>query len=156
GSTFPVGTTTVTCTATDAAGNQRTGSFTVTVTPGVDLSLAMSASPSPVVTGSNLTYTLVVTNTGSQPAQSVVLTDPLPAGASFPSATRSPGVGTLTSPKGNSGTVSWSVGTLGGGQSATLTLVVKVSAKAGSTLTNTASASSSSPEPNPDPHPDSA
>ena len=33
GSTFPVGTTTVTCTATDAAGNTGTASFTVTVTP---------------------------------------------------------------------------------------------------------------------------
>ncbi len=33
GSTFPVGTTTVTVTATDAAGNTTTGSFTVTVNP---------------------------------------------------------------------------------------------------------------------------
>jgi hypothetical protein len=32
GSTFPVGTTTVTCTATDAAGNHASGSFQVTVT----------------------------------------------------------------------------------------------------------------------------
>jgi len=31
GGTFPIGSTTVTCTATDAAGNQATGSFTVTV-----------------------------------------------------------------------------------------------------------------------------
>lgn len=31
GSTFPLGTTTVTCTATDAAGNSSSGSFTVTV-----------------------------------------------------------------------------------------------------------------------------
>ncbi len=32
GSLFPVGTTTVTCTATDSEGNPATGSFTVTVT----------------------------------------------------------------------------------------------------------------------------
>jgi hypothetical protein len=32
GSTFPVGVTTVTCTATDAAGNTGSASFTVTVT----------------------------------------------------------------------------------------------------------------------------
>ena len=31
GSVFPAGTTTVTCTATDAHGNSTTGSFTVTV-----------------------------------------------------------------------------------------------------------------------------
>ena len=36
GSTFPVGTTTVTCTATDAAGNTGTGSFTVTVLGAAD------------------------------------------------------------------------------------------------------------------------
>jgi FG-GAP-like repeat/HYR domain len=33
GHAFPVGTTTVSCTATDVAGNRTTGSFTVTVTP---------------------------------------------------------------------------------------------------------------------------
>jgi Ca2+-binding RTX toxin-like protein len=33
GSTFPIGTTTVTCTATDEAGNRATASFTVTVNP---------------------------------------------------------------------------------------------------------------------------
>jgi hypothetical protein len=33
GSFFPVGTTTVTCTATDAAGNTGSGSFELTVTP---------------------------------------------------------------------------------------------------------------------------
>src|SRR5207344_3026217 len=31
GSTFPIGTTTVTCTTTDAAGNTASGTFTVTV-----------------------------------------------------------------------------------------------------------------------------
>ena len=37
GSNFPVGTTTVTCTATDAAGNVGTGTFTITiVAPGGD------------------------------------------------------------------------------------------------------------------------
>ena len=35
GSTFPVGTTTVTCTATDAVGNTGSTTFTVTVTPAV-------------------------------------------------------------------------------------------------------------------------
>jgi uncharacterized repeat protein (TIGR01451 family) len=148
--TFPLGPTTVNCTATDAAGNTTTCTFTVTVVPVADLSVAASASPSPVVTGNSLTYTLVVTNNGPQSAQGVVLTDPLPAGSSFASATRSSNIGTLTTPKGNSSTVSWNVGTLDGGQSVTLTLVVKVSAKAGATLTNTASVTSSSP-PDPDP-----
>jgi uncharacterized repeat protein (TIGR01451 family) len=109
-----------------------------------------------VVSGSQLTYTITATNNGPQAAQGVVLTDPLPAGASFVSATRSANLGTLTTPRGNGSTVSWNIPTLTSGQSVTLTVVVKVSAKAGATLTNTASVSSSSPEPNPDPHPDSA
>jgi hypothetical protein len=37
GSTFPVGTTTVSCSASDAAGNAATGNFTVTVKPQPDL-----------------------------------------------------------------------------------------------------------------------
>jgi uncharacterized repeat protein (TIGR01451 family) len=147
GSTFPIDTTTVTCKAIDAAGNPSTCTFTVTVMPVADLSVAPIAPPSTVVTGSNLTYTLAVLNAGPQDAQSVALTDPLPAGTSFFSATAT--AGTLTTPKkGSGGTVTWSMGTgtLGGGNSVTLTLVVKVSAKAGAMLTNTASVSSSSPK----------
>jgi uncharacterized repeat protein (TIGR01451 family) len=143
GSTFPIGTTTVTCKAIDAAGNSQACSFTVTVTV-ADLSLTMSASPNPVMTGSNLTYTLAVQNAGSQPALGVALADPLPAGASFASATAN--AGAVTTPKGNGGTVRWNVGTLASGQSATLTLVVKVGARAATALTNTASVSTSSVE----------
>src|SRR5215212_2954056 len=36
GSTFPIGSTTVNCSATDAAGNEATGSFTVTITAARD------------------------------------------------------------------------------------------------------------------------
>src|SRR5206468_4752115 len=41
GSTFPIGTSTVNCTATDTAGNRSTASFLVVVSaPGVDCNLA--------------------------------------------------------------------------------------------------------------------
>jgi uncharacterized repeat protein (TIGR01451 family) len=147
GSIFPPGTTTVTCKAVDAAGNYSTCRFTVTVTaPNADLSLTMNGSPNPVAAAGNtsLTYTLTVTNNGPQPAQGVVVTDPLPSGTAFTSATTK--VGSLTTPKtGSTGTVTWSIPTLGSGQSATLTVVVKVTAKAGATLNNVASVSASSP-----------
>jgi hypothetical protein len=92
----------------------------------------------------------VVRNAGPQPAQGVVLTDPLPAGVSFVSASRSPNAGTLTTPQGSNLTVTWTVGTLASGQSATLTVAVKVIAKAGATINNIASVSSSSTvDPNP-------
>src|SRR5437660_7318644 len=48
----------------------------VTVTaPNADLSLAMNGSPNPVAAAGNtsLTYTLIVTNNGPQPAQGVVV-----------------------------------------------------------------------------------
>jgi uncharacterized repeat protein (TIGR01451 family) len=118
---------------------------TVTVLPVADLSVTPISPPSTVMTASNLTYTLVVKNNGPQDAQGVALTDLLPAGTSFASATAT--AGTLTTPKkGSSGTVTWNMGTatLAQNGSVTLTLVVKVSAKAGATLTNTASVSSSS------------
>jgi hypothetical protein len=45
GDAFPVGTTTVRCSATDAAGNAASGSFTVTVTDGVAPTVSISISP---------------------------------------------------------------------------------------------------------------
>ena len=53
GATFPVGATTVICTATDASGNQTTGGFTVSVAPFVPPAtpLITSLSPSTAVAG---------------------------------------------------------------------------------------------------------
>jgi uncharacterized repeat protein (TIGR01451 family) len=139
------GTYTVTYNATDGTNAATPVTRTVTVLPVADLSVTPISPPSTVMTASNLTYTLVVKNNGPQDAQGVALTDLLPAGTSFASATAT--AGTLTTPKkGSSGTVTWNMGTatLAQNGSVTLTLVVKVSAKAGATLTNTASVSSSS------------
>jgi len=65
GSTFPVGATTVTCSARDTRGNQSSGSFTVTVTPFPQPDLAVSS-----VTGTRLT----ITNRGSAAAGVFVVT----------------------------------------------------------------------------------
>ena len=56
-----------------------------------NLSLTKTASPNPGVTMSNLTYRLTVTNNGPSPATSVVVTDNLPAGLTFSSATPTQG-----------------------------------------------------------------
>jgi uncharacterized repeat protein (TIGR01451 family) len=146
---------TLTYNATDGSNAATPVTRTVTVVPVAELSVTARADLNPVATGSNLTYTIAVQNAGPQPAQGVVLTDPVPAGASFVSATPSPSVGILTTPRGNGSTVTWNIGTLAGGQSVTLTLVVKVSARAGALLSNTATVSSSSPE-DPTPGNDSA
>src|SRR5439155_11498405 len=56
-----------------------------------DLSAAMVATNS-VSLGSNLTYTVTVTNLGPNPASDVTVTDALPAGLSFVSATSTIGI----------------------------------------------------------------
>src|SRR5205085_7956186 len=64
GSTFPVGNTTVICTATDGLGEVNSCQFNVSVLPIADLALAQTASASSVKSGSNLTYTLLLKNSG--------------------------------------------------------------------------------------------
>ncbi len=59
--------------------NQTTVATTVTL-PYAELAVSQLAAPSPVFVGSNLTYTLTVTNRGPGAALDVVLTNPLPAG----------------------------------------------------------------------------
>jgi uncharacterized repeat protein (TIGR01451 family) len=49
--------------------------------PGADLSLTMSASPGTVFVGSNVVYSLTVSNAGPSPAQNVVISQSLPPGA---------------------------------------------------------------------------
>lgn len=52
-----------------------------------DLAISKTASPDPVIAGSQLTYTLDVFNPGPETAENVVVTDTLPAGVTFDSAT---------------------------------------------------------------------
>ena len=48
-----------------------------------DLSIAQTASPNPVLTGSNVTYTIAVANQGPGTAESVTVADDLPANTTF-------------------------------------------------------------------------
>jgi uncharacterized repeat protein (TIGR01451 family) len=145
GATFPVGNTTVTCTATDLVGNTGACQFTVTVRPIADLSLGLTAGASTVKSGSNLTYTLLAKNNGPFTASGVIVNDPIPSGAVFVSARPSP---STAPPVGGGGAVSWNVGDLASGQSVTLTVVVKVTQKGNSTLGNTATVTSSTADVN--------
>ncbi len=58
----------------------------VKITESADLSLSKTISTDPVIVGSNLTYAMTVTNNGSNTARDVVLTDTLPEGLNFVSA----------------------------------------------------------------------
>ncbi|MFE1268271.1 HYR domain-containing protein [Streptomyces sp. NPDC058758] len=97
GSLFPVGTTTVTCTATDGAGNTGTDTavFRVLppltpppgtdppgpVPPAADVAVSVSLSPSRAYTGRPVTARYTFTNAGPDTAQRVVLTAAWPSGA---------------------------------------------------------------------------
>jgi uncharacterized repeat protein (TIGR01451 family) len=96
--------------------------------PIADLALTQSGPTTPIFVGSNLTYTITVTNRG--PAITTALVqDPLPASQSFVSAV--PTVGSCTH---SAGTVTCDLGNLLVGQGARITLVV--SPISGATSTN--------------------
>jgi len=106
-----------------------------------DLSVSKVDSPDPVVAGSNITYTITVTNAGPNAASNTSLSDATPAGTTFVSVT--PGAGwTCSPPVGGTGTScinpSVPVGT------STITLVVNVAAATpnGTIVTNTATVTS--------------
>jgi uncharacterized repeat protein (TIGR01451 family) len=98
-----------------------------------DLALTKSDSPDPVTAGDNLTYTIKVENPGTLPATETKVTDKLPAGVDFVSAT-----GGVCQRAGD--TVTCDLGQVNAATTATVTIVVKTD-KAGK-LTNTASVTS--------------
>ena len=75
GVTFIEGTTTVTWTATDNAGNTADCSFDVIVNAKADLSILKSVLTTEVVTGGELKYLITVTNNGPSVARNVTITD---------------------------------------------------------------------------------
>jgi len=84
-----------------------------------ELSLLLAANPNPVLVGSNLVYTLVVTNHGPATAQSVTLSNALPPEAALAGVTTS--AGTVAT---NGATLVFSLGSLASGASATATITV--------------------------------
>jgi uncharacterized repeat protein (TIGR01451 family) len=141
----PTGSGTLTNTANasanefDPVATNNTASAGVTVTPIADLALTKTASPSPAGIGNNLTYTLTVTNNGPSPGTGVTLTDTVPTGVTFVSAT--PTQGTCTA------AVSCNLGTLANAAKATVTIVVTPTAAG--TVTNAASVAANETDPVP-------
>jgi uncharacterized repeat protein (TIGR01451 family) len=105
-----------------------------------DLSLTKSDSPDPVIQGSQLTYTIRVTNAGPDSATNATVSDDLTNRVDFVSATASSGTCTGPKGKGHGGKVSCNLGTLTSAGTATVTIVVTPN-RAG-TISNTASVTS--------------
>ena len=85
-----------------------------------ELSVTKEDSPDPVAKGAELTYTIAWKVTGNEPADGVVLTDPIPFGTRFVSASDGGAYDVATN------TVTWSVGNKVPGDAGSVTLVVKV------------------------------
>ncbi|MGA8223949.1 MAG: hypothetical protein WB780_20030, partial [Candidatus Acidiferrales bacterium] len=108
---------------------------------GADLGVSMTAAPNPVNTGSNLTFSITVTNNGPDSAQSATVTEALPAGATFVSSSTTVGTCSGTT------TVTCTLGTFANGATADITIVVAPTTAG--TLSNTVNVNSSTPDPNP-------
>ena len=127
----------------DTGNNTATGR--VSFVASADLAITKLDTPDPVVAGTNLTYTIRVTNAGPSAATNVVVTDVLPAQVKVLSATPSVGsCGGTTGAGDPAQPLTCNLGTLVSGASAAITVVVKVDSEVpqGFTLVNNATVSS--------------
>lgn len=106
-----------------------------------DLSLVMTASPSTVESGSNVTFSISITNGGSTSAAAVI-TDNLPAGTSIVTCSASNGV--CGGSFGNPHTISFASIAPGATEIATIVAQTSTDLLNGTTLSNTASISNKS------------
>ena len=143
------GTPTVAGTYTFTARFQSTSGIidyqTVTITVGAvgaaaNVGIVSSAPATPVSIGTPFAFTLNVSNAGPATASNVRVTDTLPEGTTFVSATTNAGSCTHAN-----GTVTCALGTLGSGTSATI--VVNVRPNVGGTHTNQAVVSADEADP---------
>ena len=132
---------TVSSTTSDPDSGDRSPSVDTTVQPRADVSISKTDGPDPVVAGDQVTYTLAIANAGPSTATGVTVTDPIPAGTTFVSAT---GGGSHSA-----GTVTWNLGSLASGASTNVQLVVAVDSGRVADLSNTATVATSTTDPVP-------
>jgi uncharacterized repeat protein (TIGR01451 family) len=104
-----------------------------TVQSSADLAISANG-PQAAATGSTITYTLTATNLGPNTATGVTVTDTLPAGFTFVSATPS----NICSPAGQPVVVTCNVGSLANGSNAIITIQAGIPTTASGTATDTA------------------
>ena len=111
-----------------------------------DVAITKTANPDPVDQGTNLQYTLQVTNNGPAAALGVTVNDPLPAQVTYLSASTTQGTCTYTVA---TTTVSCSLGAVSVGGLLLITINVNANTFSSSTLsTNTATVSATTGDPN--------
>ena len=131
----------VTSNGQDANASDNAAMVVTTVNASADLALLMAASPDPVTISSNLTFLVTVTNQGPSSATGVNVTDTLPAGVAFVSATPAQG-----SCSRNGSTVICALGAIASRGNVTIAIVVTPAAAG--MVTNRATATAASSDPN--------
>ena len=129
-------------------GNNTAVDSTSVVASSADAQVSVSDSPDPVQRNKKLTYTISARNAGPDPAESVVVSQQLPAHSQFVSATPTQG-SCSTPPAGGTGTVICSLGTLANGATAGIRVVVTVTANDGTSVRTTVTISADGLDPDP-------
>jgi uncharacterized repeat protein (TIGR01451 family) len=130
----------------NTANNTATVTTLVASPTQADVSINKTASPNPVNQGTNLTYTLTVYNAGPAVAQTVVVSDAIPAQVTYTSSSTTAGSCTYTA---STTTVSCNLGNMSVGDTVVVTINVNAVTFSSSTLsTNTATVSASTSDPN--------
>ncbi|MCM3874319.1 MAG: SBBP repeat-containing protein [Pyrinomonadaceae bacterium] len=114
--------------------------FVTKIGVSAEVSITKTDSRDPVMVNNPLSYAVKATNNGPSPATGVQVTDALPVGLTFVSATSTQGSCAF-----NAGTVTCSVGSLSASASATITITVTPTTAV--TLNNTAAVTASEPDP---------
>jgi uncharacterized repeat protein (TIGR01451 family) len=116
--------------------------------PSADLAVALTA---PATASRSLAYAITLTNFGPDTATNLVMTDALPAGTTFESATVPAGWNCMFLRKGRGGTVSCTVASLAANASDPASLVIRLagSAKKAGSISNTATVTSDTHDPDP-------
>jgi uncharacterized repeat protein (TIGR01451 family) len=106
--------------------------------------------PDTAAANSTVAYSVTVFNVGPDAAADVTVTDPIPAGTTFVSASQNSGpvFSCSTSSVGSGGTITCTLATMATGSSADFTLRIAAGTPNGATFANTASVSQSGFDPN--------
>jgi uncharacterized repeat protein (TIGR01451 family) len=139
-----IDTASVSASTADLTQSNNAASVTTDVFDSADLSITTSETPNPVRIGEPLTYTLSVANDGPTPATTLTVTNTLPPGTSFVSAT---GTGWACGPLGQ--VVTCTMASLGIASSAPVISIVATAPGAAGNITNIATVSSETSDPDP-------
>jgi uncharacterized repeat protein (TIGR01451 family) len=133
-------TSSVSATTGDPSAANNSTTVNTLVNAAVNLTVASSGAPSPVVAGANITYTQSVTNSGPGNAATVSFTQAVPANATFFSAVTPAGWACVLPAVGGTGNITCTIATLPPATTANFQVVVRVTAgtPAGTIIADTA------------------